>query len=170
MSGYCHFEPLSFAQLEKPSWSDAKVWLNVMSGKTIVGSIGLVSVSALAESGIKLTNAAVFELDIDRLIPYPSRTNEFKPLPMYPLVQQDLSLLVDDAIRWEQIRDTIKYMVKDIRFVEEYRGKQIPAGKKSVMLTIKIGNDDSTMTSKQIEKKMNGIIKLLQNKCGAELR
>ena len=53
---------------------------------------------------------------------------------------------------------------------EEYRGKQIPAGKKSVMLSLKIGNDDSTMTSKQIEKKMNGIIKVLGNKCGAQLR
>ena len=49
-------------------------------------------------------------------------------------------------------------MVKELKFVEEYRGKQIPAGKKSVMLSLKIGNDDSTMTSKQIEKKMNGII------------
>jgi phenylalanyl-tRNA synthetase beta chain len=89
---------------------------------------------------------------------------------MYPLVQQDLSLLVDEAVKWEQIRDAIKYMVKDLKFVEEYRGKQIPKGKKSVMLTLKIGNDDSTMTSKQIEKKMNGIIKVLSTKCGAELR
>ena len=61
-------------------------------------------------------------------------------------------------------------MVKELRFVEEYRGKQIPAGKKSVMLSIKIGNDDSTMTSKQIDKKMAGIIKVLSKKCNAELR
>jgi phenylalanyl-tRNA synthetase beta chain len=170
MAGYCHFEPLSFKQKEQPSWSDSKVWLNVMSGKTVIGSIGLVSVSALAESGIKLTNAAVFELDTDKFVPYPSRTNEFKPLPMYPLVDQDLSLLVDESVKWADIEETIKYMVKDVKFVEEYRGKQIPEGKKSVMLRIKIGNDDSTMTSKQIEKKMNGIIKLLGKKCGAELR
>jgi len=61
-------------------------------------------------------------------------------------------------------------MVKSLKFVEEYRGKQIPAGKKSVMLSLTIGNDDSTMTSKQIEKKMNGIIKVLGKKCNAELR
>ncbi|MBR0400376.1 MAG: phenylalanine--tRNA ligase subunit beta, partial [Mogibacterium sp.] len=170
LSGYCHVEPLTFAQKEKPSWADSKVWLNVKSGKKVIGSIGLVSVSALAESGIKLMNAAVFEIDTDMLVPYPSRTNEFKPLPQYPLVDQDLSLLVDESMTWEKIRDTIKYMVKDLRFVEEYRGKQIPEGKKSVMLSLRIGNDDSTMTSKQIEKKMNGIIKLLGNKCGAELR
>ena len=170
LAGYCHCEPLDFVQKEKPSWADEKVWLNIRTGKKIIGSIGLISVSALSESGIKLTNAAAFEIDTDGLRPYPSRTNEFKPLPQYPLVQQDLSLLVDESMTWEQIRDAIKYMVKDLRFVEEYRGKQIPAGKKSVMLTLKIGNDDSTMTSKQIEKKMAGIIKVLSNKCKAELR
>lgn len=170
MSGYCHCEELSFKQKEKPSWADEKVWLNVMSGKKIVGSIGLISVAALAESGIKSVKAAAFELDTDCLVPFPSRTNEYKQLPTYPLVEQDLSLLVDESVTWEQIRESIKYMVKELKFVEEYRGKQIPAGKKSVMLSLKIGNDDSTMTSKQIDKKMAGIIKVLGNKCKAELR
>ena len=141
-----------------------------MSGKKVAGSIGLISVQALTESGIKSVKAAAFELDTDMLAPYPSRTNEYKHLPTYPLVEQDLSLLVDESVTWEQIRESIKYMVKELKFVEEYRGKQIPAGKKSVMLSLKIGNDDSTMTSKQIEKKMNGIIKVLSNKCKAELR
>ena len=170
LSGYCHCEPLTFKQKEKPSWADEKVWLNIMSGKKVAGSIGLISVQALTESGIKSVKAAAFELDTDMLVPYPSRTNEYKHLPTYPLVEQDLSLLVDESVTWEQIRESIKYMVKELKFVEEYRGKQIPAGKKSVMLSLKIGNDDSTMTSKQIEKKMNGIIKVLSNKCKAELR
>ncbi len=170
LSGYCHCEPLTFKQVEKPSWADEKVWLNIMSGKKVAGSIGLLSVQSLAESGIKSVKAAAFELDTDMLVPYPSRTNEYKHLPTYPLVEQDLSLLVDESVTWEQIRESIKYMVKELKFVEEYRGKQIPAGKKSVMLSLKIGNDDSTMTSKQIEKKMNGIIKVLSNKCKAELR
>ncbi len=170
MSGYCHCEELSFKQVSQPSWADSKVWLNVCSGKTVIGSIGLISVQSLTESGIKNVKAAAFEIDTDKLTPYPSRTNEYKHLPTYPLVEQDLSLLVDETVTWEQIRESIKYMVKELKFVEEYRGKQIPAGKKSVMLSLKIGNDDSTMTSKQIEKKMAGIIKVLGNKCKAELR
>ena len=170
MPGYCHFKPFTFKQKTKPSWADEKVWLNVIEDDKIAGSIGLISVQALTESGVKQTSAAAFELDTAMLVPYPSRTNEFRHLPQYPLVEQDLSLLVDESMTWEEIRDAIKYMVKDLRFVEEYRGKQIPAGKKSIMLSLKIGNDDSTMTSKQIEKKMNGIIKVLDKKCGAQLR
>ena len=170
MPGYCHFKPFTFKQKVKPSWADEKVWLNIVEDGKIAGSIGLISVQALTESGIKMISAAAFEIDTAVLEAYPSRTNEFVHLPQYPLVEQDLSLLVDESMTWEQIREAIKYMVKDLRFVEEYRGKQIPAGKKSIMLSLRIGNDDSTMTSKQIEKKMNGIIKVLDKKCGAQLR
>lgn len=170
LAGYAHCEPLKFAQKEKPNWADDKVWLNIMSGKKVIGAIGLISVSALAESGVKMLNAAAFELKVDGLVPFPSRTNSFEHLPQYPLVEQDLSLLVDETVTWAQISEAIKNMVKELTFVEEYRGKQIPAGKKSVMLSLKIGNDDSTMTSKQIDKKMAAIIKVLGNKCNAELR
>ena len=170
MSTYCHFEDLSFKQESKPSWADEKVWLNVMCGNNLVGAIGLISVQALADSGIKQMSAAAFELDTDKLKPYPSRTNEFKHLPQYPLVDQDLSILVDESVKWAQIEEAIGKMVKELKFVEEYRGKQIPEGKKSIMLSYRIGNDDSTMTSKQIDKKMNAIVATLKNKVGAELR
>ncbi|HHW94707.1 MAG TPA: phenylalanine--tRNA ligase subunit beta [Mogibacterium sp.] len=167
---YCQCEPLEFYSETQPLWSDSKVWLNISSEGKRVGDIGLISLGTLNDSGIKNIKAAAFELDMDILKPYPSRTNKFKHLPQYPLVEQDLSIVVDETITWSQIRESLKYMVKELKFVEEYRGEQIPEGKKSVMLSLKIGNDDSTMTSKQIEKKMNGIIKILKNKCRAELR
>ena len=166
----CSSDLLSFAQEIKPAWADEKVWLNVMKGKDIVGSIGLLSVAALSDAGVKNLSAAAFEIDTDKLTPYPSRTNEFKHLPQYPLVEQDMSILVDESVKWADIQGSVDKMVKEIHFVEEYRGKQIPEGKKSVMFSYKIGNDDSTMTSKQIEKKMGAIINVLQKKVGAELR
>ena len=170
MASYCHFEELTFAQNEKPKWADEKAWLNIMSGSDKVGDIGLLSVVALNDAGVKNLKAAAFELDTDKITPYPSRTNAFKHLPLYPLVEQDLSILVDESVKWADIAGSIDKMVKELKFVEEYRGKQIPEGKKSIMLSYKIGNDDSTMTSKQIEKKMGAIVNVLQKKVGAELR
>ena len=61
-------------------------------------------------------------------------------------------------------------MVRRYEFIEEYRGKQIPDGKKSLVFRIWLGNDDSTMTSKQIDKKMNAIFKALEKKCAATVR
>ncbi|MCI8513254.1 MAG: phenylalanine--tRNA ligase subunit beta [Lachnospiraceae bacterium] len=170
MSGYCHMEGLSFAKAEKPSWADGNACLDVVCGEETIGAIGLLSAAAMSDSKIKRTNAAVFELNFDRMIPFTSRTNEFKSLPQFPLVKKDLSLLVDENVTWKEISDAIRSKVKELEFVEEYKGNQIPEGKKSIMLHVKIGKDDSTMTSEQINGEMERIIRRLNKMCGAELR
>ena len=170
MAGYTHMESLTFKQIEKPSWADSNAYLNVMHESTVVGSLSLLSAKAMLEAGIKRTNVAIFELNTDLFVSYPSRTNEFKHLPQFPLVEKDLSILVEENTKWEDIENAISKMVKELDFIEEYRGNQIPQGKKSITLRVKIGNDDSTMTSEQIDNKMHAIMKNLNKKCNAELR
>ena len=55
-------------------------------------------------------------------------------------------------------------------FVDEYRGKQIPAGKKSVTIRLTIGSSEKTLTSQEIESAANQVMKKLGKKLGAELR
>ena len=171
MPRYCHMDGYQFKQVEKPSWADSEVYLNILNDdKEIVGSLGLVSVATLSDAGVKKASAAVFELDVKKLVPFTSRTNEFEHLPQFPLVEEDLSLLADEDVKWEDIYEAIKYMAKEVSFIEEYRGSQIPEGKKSIMIRIKLGNDDSTMTAKQIEKKTKNILNVLAKKTGVTLR
>ena len=168
---YCHMNGYQFKQVDKPSWADSEVYLNILNDdKEIVGSLGLVSVATLSDAGVKKASAAVFELDVKKLVPFTSRTNEFEHLPQFPLVEEDLSLLADEDVKWEDIYEAIKYMAKEVSFIEEYRGSQIPEGKKSIMIRIKLGNDDSTMTAKQIEKKTKIILNVLAKKTGVTLR
>ena len=92
------------------------------------------------DSKIKHTNVAMFEIDAGQLIPYSSRTNAFKQLPQLPLVEKDLSILVDKNITWKEISDIIENKVRELEFIEEYNGSQIPTGKKSITFRVKIGN------------------------------
>lgn len=170
MSAFTHMESLKLEHLEKPSWADINAYLNITLNDEIIGSIGLLSVSAMNDSKIKRTNVAIFEINEDKLIPLPSRTNKFIPLPQFPLVEKDLSLLVDNETTWESIKEAINGKVKELEFIEEYRGSQIPEGKKSIMLRMKLGNDTGTMTTEEITEKMNSIIKTLNKKCNAILR
>ena len=55
-------------------------------------------------------------------------------------------------------------LVKELEFVDVYRGNQIPAGKKSVTFKFRMVNEDVTMTSKEINEKMNHILKVLSKK------
>ena len=170
MASHCHMEDIYFAHDEKPNWADINAYLNIKLGNEEIGSLGLVSAYTMSESKIKRTNVAMFEINFDKLVPLDSRTNEFKHLPQFPLVEKDLSILVDEEVTWEDITKVIKSKVKSIEFIEEYRGNQIPEGKKSITLRVKIGNEDSTMTSDEINTKMNNIMKTLSNQCKAVLR
>lgn len=170
MASYTHMEDLSFKQTDKPSWADPNAYLSVMHGNTTVGYLGLVSAKTMQISGIKRTNVVMFELNTDLFVSYPSRTNEFCHLPQFPLVEKDLSIIVDESITWNEIVKSIEKIVKELKFIGEYRGNQIPDGKKSITLRVWIGNNDSTMTTEQINNKMNGIMKMLKKNCNAELR
>ena len=170
MSRYCHMEDIKLEKIEKANWADINAYLNITKNNEIIGTLGLLSVKVMTDSKIKRTNVALFEINADKFIPYASRTNEYERLPELPLVEKDLSIIVDEEITWKQIEENIKAKVKEVEFVDEYRGNQIPEGKKSITLKVKILNEGTTMTSEQINEKMNNILKILDKKCGAKLR
>ncbi len=170
MPRYCHMEDLSWEQGEKPSWADNNAYLNIMKDNVNIGSLGLVSIQVMQEAKIKRTNVALFEINFDKLKAYDSRTNKYERLPELPLVEKDLSILVDKNVGWSSIVNDIKHLVKEVEFVDEYNGNQIPEGKKSVTLKIRMINEGTTMTSEQITEKINNILNILKEKCGAELR
>ena len=170
ISCYCHMENLVLKPIEKPNWADKNAYLNIILNDEIIGSLGLLSIQVMTDSKIKRANVAMFEINIDKLIPYDSRTNKYERLPELPLVEKDLSIIVDEDIKWATIFDSIKGLAKEIEFVDEYRGNQIPKDKKSITLKVRIVNEGTTMTSEQINDKMASILKVLEKKCGALLR
>jgi phenylalanyl-tRNA synthetase beta chain len=162
-------ESFSFAQVQKPVWADTKAWLNIMDGEHMIGSLGLISSQTARQADIKRVQAAVFEIDMEQVLPLPSRSNQFQALPQFPLVEQDFSVLLDEAVSWTNVRQALENSVRSCEFIEEYRGKQIPEGKKSMMLRVTFGSDEGTMTSRQIDEKVNAIKRKLL-KLGGELR
>ena len=170
MAEYCQMEEIKLEKIEKPAWADINAYLNITKDGEIIGSLGLLSLKVMTESKIKRTNVAMFEINTDKFTPFASRTNEYEKLPELPLVEKDLSIIVDEEVTWEQIEESIKSKAKEIEFVDEYRGDQIPEGKKSITLKVRILNEGTTMTSEQINERMNSILKVLSKKCGAKLR
>ena len=118
----------------------------------------------------------LFEIDASKLVPLRSRTNKFTHLAEYPETDYDVSMLFDSGVKWTDIYDAIlgqkkaSALLKDASFVDEYRGKQIPAGKKSVTIRLTIGSGEKTLTSQEIESAANQVMKKLEKKLGAELR
>lgn len=175
MAGHIHMESLTFGQSEKPIWADNTVWLNIVQCGKIVGNLALLSKKSALSCGIKNSSVMLFELDIDSLEPYKSRTNKFIHLSEYPMVEYDVSLTFDLSIKWENILNTIKdnsndNLVHDVIFIDEYRGTQVPEGKKSVTFRLIIGSLERTLVSKEIETCVNNIAENLKLVLGAEYR
>ena len=118
----------------------------------------------------------LFELDTTLLQPLKSRSNHFTHLAAYPETDYDISMLFDVNVVWDDIFDAImgkkkaSALLKGASFVDEYRGKQIPAGKKSVTIRLTIGSEEKTLTSQEIESTAGQVMKKLEKKMGAELR
>lgn len=170
ISSYTHMENITLKIGNKPSWADINAHLDICLNDEKIGSMGLVSVRTMSESKIKRVNVAMFELNVDKLVPFTSRTNTYHALSQFPLVEKDLSIIVDENISWENISMYISKKVKELEFVDEYTGSQIPDGKKSISFRFKLGKEDGTLSSEEINDSMNAIVKTLGKTCGATLR
>lgn len=163
-------EPIGFSQALQPAWADRKAWLNITSGDKVIGTLGLVSLKTLTEAGIKRVALVLAEVDLEELKPFPSRDNAYSPLPHFPLVEQDLSMILDEQVTWSEIQKLIEPEVRELTFIEEYRGSQIPQGKKSLTLRLWIGSPEKTLNHEEITERMNRIITALREETGAEIR
>ena len=174
MPRYTHMEGFTFVKNEKPHWADATVWLNIYLGDKKIGDLALLAKKTALECGIKVLSAVLVELDMDALVPFKSRTNTYARLPEFPTNDYDVSFLVDSSVKWSEIYDAImakkNELLRDVRFVDEYRGKQIPDGKKSVTIRLVICSDQKTLTGDEIEQVAKSAIKKLTKTIGADVR
>ena len=107
-------------------------------------------------------------------MPLKSRTNTFTHMAEYPMTDYDISLLLDGSVQWKDVLQTVHGIKSELlhgaSFVDEYRGKQVPAGKKSLTLRLTIGSKEKTLTSAEIESVASGVLNKIAKRFGAELR
>lgn len=163
-------EKLYFEQREKPTWADREAWLNIMFRGKIIGSLGLFSNRALAISGIKHSYAGACEVDVDKLVAFKSRTNKFAKLAVFPEVEKDLSVVLDEEVKFNEIERIVMKYASRCEFMDEYRGEQIPQGKKSIMFRYFLHSDKGTLSAKDIETSTNNIIAKLEEQLKCEVR
>jgi len=98
----------------------------------------------------------------------------YKPLPKFPAVSRDISMLVKDEVIVKDIENIIKNkggkLVENIRLFDVYKGEQIQKGYKSVAYNISFRSADKTLTDEEIASPMKKILKELEEKLGAQLR
>ena len=160
------FVPASFA------W--AEVGAEVCVNGEHVGRAGVFSDTVNRTVDIKHICPVGAEIDFDALLSMHGGDRRLKPIPRFPAIERDLSIIVDEPTRWNQIvaaiHDRAFSELEEIRFVEIYRGKGIPAGKKSVTLSLRFRDPDGTLQHETVDAFQSAIVQAMTGAVGAELR
>jgi phenylalanyl-tRNA synthetase beta chain len=146
-----------------------------LAGRTI-GSVGMLAPRIVAAAGLSSNeDVYVAELDLDAMLPS-GRTPPVavKPLPRYPSIARDISIVVDENLPAETVRGTIRAAAPDtlatVREFDRYQGKGVPEGRVSLSLRLTFRSPDRTLTDAEVDAAMKEILTTLKNTHGAVQR
>jgi phenylalanyl-tRNA synthetase beta chain len=98
----------------------------------------------------------------------------FVPLPRFPAVERDFSLLLSDGTMFARVADTIRALsipeVQCIEAADLFRGGQIAEGKFSLMIHVTFQSNQATLTDAQMTDFSSRILAALDRGLGATLR
>lgn len=160
---------LELVKLEEVDFLEKNAYLNIVNNNQVIGYLGLLSKKTMVKAGIKNANVCVFDINLNELKINKARENKFIQLPQHPLVKIDLNVLIDNKVSWAEIEEIVLKTADHIEFVEEYKGEQVPEGKKSIMFHLVYDGKDRTLKDKDIKARTSKIIEDLKT-LGAQIR
>lgn len=96
-----------------------------------------------------------------------NRQRIFREIPKFPSVTRDISFLIDRRISYAEIYNCIlalsPELISELKVFDEFRGKQIPEGLRSLSLHIKIQDKEKTLTDERVDQLVESVIKKLQD-------
>ncbi len=163
--------PLRFEPTQLP-WSSVSA--DIFARDKLIGIAGCLSRTVLKAFDLDDSSVAVAELDFSALLELAGRIGRVKPIPRFPSIVRDLSLILDEPIRWTQIVDSVRKKapaeLQDVNFVGIYRGKPIPAGKKSLTLSLQFRDEQGTLQHEIVDGFEKEIVEQCISDLKAELR
>jgi phenylalanyl-tRNA synthetase beta chain len=138
-----------------------------------VGMIGRTTRQAAAAFGLD-EPPIVAELAYTPLMEAAVLQPAYQALPQLPAIVRDLAIVVDEAVTWALIEDAVIAAgveeLESLEALDVYRGKQVPAGKKSVAFRFTLRSKGETLTREQADQMQARLLAALGQAVGAVLR
>jgi len=116
------------------------------------------------------------EIDLDAVFgaASPARSLKVVPVPKYPSVRRDIAFVVADSVRVRTLEEAMKKAVpgtlRDVQLFDQFTGKNIPQGKRSLAFSLSYQKEDGTFTEDQISALQKRIGDALKEGFGVEFR
>ncbi|MEP6920734.1 MAG: phenylalanine--tRNA ligase subunit beta [bacterium] len=167
-----NFAPLRFTKGQAKHLRAGQAAELLLQDGTAIGSLGRLA-DAVADSYKFRQPVYIGEFDLTKLLASPERAVQYKPLPRYPAVVRDLTLLLDRGVGLEELLTTVaEQRVEDCKgaqLVGTYEGANIPEGKRTVTLRIEYRSEERTLRDDEVEGRQRSLIDTLLQKYSAKL-
>lgn len=114
------------------------------------------------------------ELDFGAILQGPGFEPRYRPLPKFPTVVRDLSVLVAEDVSWAEIERSILSLnigeLVGVRLFDVYTGSELPAGKRALALSLRYRAEERTLTEQEIGDCHGRVVRMLAREFGAEMR
>jgi phenylalanyl-tRNA synthetase beta chain len=165
-------EPLAARPAELPLFAAgraAELWL----GDRRLGWMG--EVDADVARKFELRNAcAAAELELGVLLEEARTVAQYRPLPSYPAVVRDLSLVLDRAVSWAELEAVVREHAgtsfREAHYLDTFRGGNFGDDRQSVHFGMTFRRDDRTLTGDEVDGAVKAVVEACSRKFGATLR
>ena len=144
----------------------------ILIGAEQIGLVGELNPRVLNGFDLQQT-AYVFELDLDRLAPLIPGAKSFKPIPVYPAVPRDMTLILDKSVEAGSVLDAVvgckEQLVETVSLFDVFEGDPIPRGKKSISIRIVYRSAQRTLEDSEINLLHKDLTDKLVNQFQAKL-
>jgi len=114
------------------------------------------------------------ELSLDLLIDRADLVPRYRPLPPFPTVARDLSLVVPEALPWSDLAGAVGQAggptLESIVYLDAFRGGNIPEGRQSLHFGLRFRHPERTLTGDEVEQAVRAIVEGCASRFEATLR
>lgn len=164
--------PLGFQKVNVKHLRDGQAATITLGDGTALGNIGRLA-EPIATSYKFRQAVYVAEVDLTALLDSEGRSTQYAPLPRYPSVVRDVTLLVGRDVNFAELVRVIDSEeianYGGVRLVGVYEGENIPEDKRSITLRMEYRSDDRTLRDEEVEERHRGLIDSLMIKFSAKL-
>ena len=138
-----------------------------------IATVSQVPSQVLSQLGIP-GNVYYAEVKLDTILSEAGRVVRVKPVPKYPGVRRDLALIVDEKFLVQDLEECMKLSAKpllqEVTLFDQYIGKNIPTGKRSLAFSLSYQKEDGTFTDHEIQSLQERVGQALKERFAVEFR